>query len=97
MSVTESYARMLPSLNSTREWIVDCGCTTTLTRLGGRLNNRQASITSNPLFIRVAESMVMRGPIFHVGWFNACPTVIFSNSDLGVFRNGPPLAVSHTR
>ena len=30
-------------------------------------NSQQASITSKPLFIRVAESMVMRFPIFQVG------------------------------
>ena len=72
MSVTENCARMLPSTNSTMEWIVDCGCTMTCTRSGGRLNRRQASMTSNPLFINVAESMVIRRPIFQVGWFSAC-------------------------
>ena len=41
-------------------------------------------MTSKPLFIRVAESMVMRRPIFQVGWFRACCTVIEANSDLGV-------------
>ncbi len=38
-------------------------------------------MTSNPLFISVAESMVMRWPIFHVGWFSACSTVMAANSD----------------
>ena len=66
------------------EWIVDWGCTITCTRLGGKLNKRQASMTSNPLFIKVAESMVMRWPIFHVGWFNAWATVIEENCDFGV-------------
>ncbi len=67
MSVTEIWARMLPSTNSTMEWIVDCGCTMTFTRSGGTWNKRQASITSNPLFINVAESMVILFPIFQVG------------------------------
>ena len=49
------------------EWIVDCGCTMTSTLAGGMWNNRQASMTSKPLFISVAESMVMRLPIFQVG------------------------------
>src|SRR5664279_627170 len=88
---------MLPSTNSTREWIVDCGCTMTCTRPGGMSNKRQASITSNPLFINVAESMVILLPIFQVGWLSACCTVIEANSDLGVFRNGPPEAVSQMR
>ena len=51
-------------------------------------------MTSKPLFISVAESMVMRRPIFQVGWFNACSTVIEENCDFGVCRNGPPEAVS---
>ena len=67
MSVTESWARMLPSTNSTKEWMVDWGWTMTLTCSGGRLKRRQASMTSKPLFMRVAESMVMRLPIFQVG------------------------------
>ncbi len=51
-------------------------------------------MTSKPLFINVAESMVMRRPIFQVGWFKACSTVIEENCDFGVFRKGPPEAVS---
>ncbi len=39
----------------------------------------------------------MRRPIFHVGWFSACSTVIDAKSDRGVFRNGPPDAVSQMR
>ena len=44
--------------------------------------------------MRVAESIVIRLPIFQVGWFSACSTVIDANSDAGVLRNGPPEAVS---
>ncbi len=54
-------------------------------------------MTSKPLFIKVAESMVMRRPIFQVGWFKACSTVIEENCDFGVCRNGPPEAVSQIR
>ena len=75
---------MLPSTNSTMEWIVRLRMHHHLTRSGGKLNKRQASMTSNPLFIRVAESMVMRCPIFHVGWFRAWATVIGENCDFGV-------------
>ena len=37
------------------------------TSFGWKSNSQQASITSKPLFIKVAESMVMRCPIFQVG------------------------------
>ena len=67
MSVTDSCASRLPSTNSTMEWMVLCGCTSTPTWLAGMSNSRHASMTSKPLFINVAESMVMRLPIFHVG------------------------------
>ena len=33
-------------------------------------------MTSSPLFIIVAESIVIFGPIFHVGWRSASSTVI---------------------
>ena len=38
-----------------------------LDTLGGTWNKRQASMTSKPLFINVAESMVILLPIFQVG------------------------------
>ena len=41
--------------------------------------------------------MVMRWPIFQVGWFKACSTVMEENCDFGVYRNGPPDAVSQIR
>ena len=37
ISVTEIWARMLPSTNSTSEWTADCGCTVTRTEEGGRI------------------------------------------------------------
>ena len=38
---------------------------------GGRSKRRQASMISKPLFIMVAESMVMRWPMTQVGCFRA--------------------------
>lgn len=35
---------------------------------GGRLNSHRASMTSNALFIKVAESTVILRPMRHVGW-----------------------------
>ena len=61
---------------------------------GGTSNSRQASIISSPLFSIVAESMVIRRPITHVGCFSACSGVMPAKSASGVFRNGPPEAVS---
>ena len=67
MSVAEICAITLPSLYSTIACTEDCGCTTTSTSEGFRSKSQQASITSKPLFMSVAESMVMRFPIFQVG------------------------------
>ena len=39
--------------------------------LGPTSNSQCASMTSSPLFISVAESMVIFGPIRHVGWRSA--------------------------
>ena len=52
-------------------------------------------MTSKPLFIRVAESIVIRFPIFQVGCFSACAGVKVANWSAGVLRNGPPDAVSN--
>ncbi len=71
MSVTPSCAIIEPSTISTIEWTTDCGWTTTSMRLGGTSNSQRASMTSSPLFISVAESMVIFGPIFQVGWRSA--------------------------
>src|SRR5437773_11186579 len=60
-------------------------------------NSHRASIISKPLFIIVAESMVMRFPIRQFGCANACSVVTFASTASGVFRNGPPEAVSTSR
>ena len=67
ISVVETWARMLPSQYSTMACTLDCGWITTCTWEGSKPNSQHASITSNPLFIMVAQSMVMRFPIFQVG------------------------------
>ena len=51
-------------------------------------------MTSKPLFIMVAESMVMRWPMTQVGCLRACWGVMLSKSARGVLRKGPPEAVS---
>src|ERR1700723_3057105 len=93
MSVGPSCARIEPSTNSTMEWTVDWGWMTTWILSRPVPKSHLASITSKPLFMRVAESMVMRWPIFQLGWFRACFGVIFAKWERGVLRKGPPLAV----
>ena len=64
-----------PSTNSTIECTTLVGWTTTSMRSNGIPNNRLASITSSPLLTKVAELMVMTGPMFQVGCSNASATV----------------------
>ncbi len=51
-------------------------------------------MTSRPLFIRVAESIVILDPIFQFGCFNASSGVTFLSIEAGRLINGPPDAVS---
>ena len=74
-----------------------CGCTTTSTRSQGMANSQCDSMTSNPLFIRVAESMVIFLPMLHVGCLRACSGVTFSNSSSDSRRSAPPDAVMMSR
>ena len=97
MSATPSWAITEPSMYSTIECTIDCGWMTTCTWSGARSKSQRASITSRPLFMRVAESMVILAPIFQVGWRSASSTVTDSNFALGSSRNGPPEAVRRTR
>ena len=86
-----------PSTNSTIECTTDCGCTTTSMRSNGMSNSRCASMTSRPLFIRVAELIVTTGPMSQVGWASACSGVTSASSARVRPRNGPPLAVRISR
>ena len=74
-----------------------CGCTSTCIFSASTPNNHLASITSNPLFIIVAESIVIFAPMSHVGWRKASALVTLANCTSGSRRNGPPLAVSNIR
>ena len=85
MSGMPSCARTERSTNSTIEWTIDCGCTTTSIRSNGTPNSQCASRTSRPLFMSVAESIVIFAPIRHVGWRRACSTVTAFEG-----RSGPP-------
>ena len=86
-------ARVEPSSNSTSACTRLCGCTTTSMRSAGRPNRWWASMTSRPLFISVAESTEIFGPIDHLGWATACSGVTASSSARLRPRNGPPEAV----
>ena len=91
-----SCAFTAPSSNWTIEWMTDCGCTTTSIWPGWTPNNHLASITSKPLFIMEAESIVIFAPISQLGCFRACVLVtVFSCSNVYV-RKGPPEAVRIT-
>ena len=79
MSGNPSCAFTDPSTNSTMEWMIDCGWTTTWIFSGGIPNSQYASITSSPLFISVAESIVILFPILQVGCRNASSTVTASS------------------
>ena len=50
--------------------------------------SQRASMTSKPLFIMVAESIVIRWPIFQFGCARACLGVIFFNCASGSFAEG---------
>ena len=67
MSGIDSCAMVAPSVNSTIEWTIDCGWTTTSIRSYDTPNSSCASITSSPLFMSVDESTVIFGPMLQVG------------------------------
>ncbi len=79
------------------EWITLWGCSTTSTRSVPVPNSQQASITSRPLFIMVAESTEILRPITQLGWAQACSGVTPARASGLKVRNGPPEAVSRMR
>ena len=95
MSFFASCATSEPSTNSTKEWMSDCGWMTTSIRSPGRPKRKCASMTSRPLFIIVAESIVIFGPIFQVGCASASSTVIASKVSRRRSRNGPARGGQH--
>ena len=92
-----AWAIVEPSTNSTIEWIICCGWTTTSMRSNGMSKSRCASMTSSPLLTRVAEFVVMTRPIEKFGWASACSGVTSASSARERPRNGPPLAVTTSR
>src|SRR5205823_7523887 len=86
-----------PSANSTIECTILCGWITTSTCAILTPNNQCASIISSPLLNRLAESIVIFGPMFQVGCLSAWSGVIESKSSRGISRNGPPDAVRMIR
>src|SRR6185312_8541510 len=75
MSGEPSCARSEPSRYSTSEWMMLCGCTTISTRSGVSAKRKQASMSSRPLFIRVAESTEILRPITQLGCAQAASGV----------------------
>ena len=59
-------------------------------RSTGTPNSQWASITSSPLFMRVAESIVILRPMDQLGWQRAASGVTASSSLLGLLKKGPP-------
>ena len=70
-----SCAFTAPSLNSTIECIIDCGCMIAVICSGRRSKSHFASMISNALFSIVAESIVIFCPIDQFGWCSASATV----------------------
>ena len=97
MSGGEACAIVEPSMNSTIECTIDCGCTTTSMRSYSTSKSRCASMTSSPLFTSVAEFVVTTRPMSHVGCASASAGVTSSRSSRCRPRNGPPDAVSTSR
>ena len=104
MSGSDSWAMVAPSVNSTIECTIDCGCTTTSiwskpsrrpASPAGAPNSSWASITSRPLFISVDESTVIFGPIDQVGWARASSTVTAASSAGGATPERPAAGGEH--
>src|SRR5579875_2043227 len=93
MSGTASCAFTEPSTNSTSECTMLSRCSSTRMRSSGTPNSHEASITSSPLFINVAESMVILAPIRQVGCCSASAGVTARRRSRGRSRNAPPEAV----
>ena len=68
----DACAMVAPSANVTIECTMDCGWTVTSILSGSTSNNKDASMSSRPLFTIVAEFNEFIIPIAHVGWATAC-------------------------
>ena len=94
MSGRPSWALTVPSRNCTALCTMLCGCISTSICLASMPKSHLASIISKPLFIMVAESMVILAPMCHVGCRRACAALTVESCSLVSRRKGPPLAVS---
>ena len=99
MSATPSWAMIEPSTNSTIECTIDLRVDHDVDAGRPETPNSQcASITSSPLFISVAESMVILRPIRQVGMAQRVLRAPTSPASAGECpRNGPPEAVRISR
>src|SRR4051794_19436395 len=93
MSGVPSWALREPSRKRTAEWTTLCGWITTSIASYPTSYSQCASMTSSPLFARVAESIVILAPMVHVGWRRAWSGVTPANVEGSRSRNGPPDAV----
>src|SRR5215211_7617721 len=84
-----------PSLKKAPPWTTDWRCTTTRTSSNATSKRWCASITSRPLFIMVAESMVIFGPIRHVGCASASLGPASTSLAFSKEKKGPPEAVNN--
>src|SRR5918993_4243754 len=84
-----------PSSKNAPPWTTDWRGTTTRTSSNATPKRWCASITSRPLFIMVAESMVIFGPIRHVGCFSASSGPTSTSLAFSKEKNGPPDAVNN--
>ena len=84
----------LPSVNTTKPCATDVRWTSTWTRSPGTPNHFDASITSRPLFISVAESIVFLTPMRHVGCAARPRPSRAAIASRGADQNGPPDAVT---
>ena len=66
-------------------------------RPGSTSKSQRASMTSSPLFIKVAESMVILAPMVQLGWRSASAGVTADIRSAGRWRSGPPEAVRMRR
>ena len=97
MSGGDACTIVEPSTNSIIECTTEVGWTTTSMRSKPMSNSRCASMTSIPLFTRVAELIVITGPMSQVGCAIAWSGVTSASSSRVRPRNGPPLAVISRR
>ena len=93
MSGRPRCASRAPSRKRTSPCTVEPGWTTTSICSYGMPKSQCASISSSPLFARVAESTLIFRPMFQVGCASASSTVTWSSSPRVRPRKGPPDAV----